>query len=54
MDWYDIAVKIGVGACLGFGVIAMARLAKNKNNRDQKPRGPGDKQPPAERRSDSR
>lgn len=35
MDWSDIVVKIGVGACLGFGIIALAKLGRKKNKQDQ-------------------
>jgi len=31
MDWTDALVKIGVGACLGFGIITLAKLARRKN-----------------------
>jgi len=31
MDWYDTLVKIAVGACLGFGIIALARLTRKKD-----------------------
>ena len=34
MDWTDIAVKIGVGACLGFGIIVLSKLARKKNDQD--------------------
>jgi len=36
MDWTDILVKIGVGACLGFGIIVVAKLVRKKNDQDQK------------------
>ena len=36
MDWTDILVKIGVGACLGFGIIVVAKIVKKKNDQDQK------------------
>ena len=36
MDWTDILVKIGVGACLGFGIIVVAKLGRKKNDQDQK------------------
>jgi hypothetical protein len=36
MDWADIIVKIGVGACLGFGIIVLAKIGRKKNDRDQK------------------
>lgn len=36
MDWTDILVKIGVGACLGFGIIVLAKLGRKKNDQDQK------------------
>ena len=32
MEWTDALIKIGVGACLGFGIIALAKLARKKNN----------------------
>jgi hypothetical protein len=36
MDWTDILVKIGVGACLGFGIIVLAKLGRKKNDQAQK------------------
>jgi hypothetical protein len=36
MDWTDAAVKIGVGACLGFGIIVLAKLGRKKNDHDHK------------------
>lgn len=36
MDWSDILVKIGVGACLGFGIITLAKLFVKKNMQQQK------------------
>lgn len=36
MDWNDILVKIGVGACLGFGIIVLAKLGRKKNDQAQK------------------
>ena len=36
MDWADILVKIGVGACLGFGIIVLAKLGRKKIEQDQK------------------
>jgi hypothetical protein len=36
MEWTDILVKIGVGACLGFGIIVLAKLGRKKNDQDQK------------------
>ena len=36
MDWTDILVKIGVGACLGFGIIVLAKLGRKKNDQDPK------------------
>jgi hypothetical protein len=33
MDCTDTLVKIGVGACLGFGIIALARLARRNDGR---------------------
>ncbi len=31
MDWIGTLIKIGVGACLGFGIIALARLARKND-----------------------
>lgn len=31
MEWSDILVKIGVGACMGFGIIVLVKLGKKKN-----------------------
>jgi len=31
MDWSDTVIKIAVGACLGFGIIALARLTRKKD-----------------------
>jgi hypothetical protein len=39
MEWGDILTKVGVGACLGFGIIVLAKLATKKNKQDK----PGDK-----------
>jgi hypothetical protein len=36
MDWTDILVKIGVGACLGFGIIVLAKFGRKKNDQDPK------------------
>jgi hypothetical protein len=36
MDWTGILVKIGVGACLGFGIIVLAKLGRKKNDQGQK------------------
>lgn len=36
MDWTDLLVKIGVGACLGFGIIVLAKLGRKKNDQGQK------------------
>ena len=36
MDWADILTKIGVGACLGFGIIALATLTRKKNDQGGK------------------
>ena len=36
MEWADILTKIGVGACLGFGIIALAKLTRKKNVQDSK------------------
>lgn len=36
MDWTDILVKIGVGACLGFGIIVLAKFGRKKNDQDHK------------------
>jgi len=30
MDWYDVLIKIGVGACLGFGIIVLAKLGRKR------------------------
>ncbi len=30
MDWGDILTKVGVGICLGFGVVMLAKLANKK------------------------
>ena len=35
-EWSDILVKIGVGACLGFGIIVLAKLGKKKNEQQNK------------------
>ena len=43
MEWKEIVVKIGVGACLGFGIIVLAKLAQKKNepgNRSDNPERP--------------
>ncbi len=35
MEWSDVLVKIAVGACLGFGIIMLAKMAqKNKGSSD--------------------
>ncbi len=36
MDWKDALIKILVGACLGFGIIALAKLFRNKINPDSR------------------
>jgi hypothetical protein len=36
MEWSDILVKIGVGACLGFGIIVLAKFGRKINDQDQK------------------
>jgi hypothetical protein len=36
MEWSDILIKVGVGACLGFGIIVLVKLGKKKNKHDQK------------------
>lgn len=36
MDWTDLLVKIGVGACLGFGIIVLTKLGRKKNDQGQK------------------
>jgi hypothetical protein len=36
MEWSDILIKVGVGSCLGFGIIVLAKLGKKKNKHDQK------------------
>jgi len=36
MEWSDLFIKVGVGACLGFGIIVLAKLGKKKNKNDQK------------------
>ena len=40
MEWSDLLIKIGVGACLGFGIIVLAKLLKKKNEPDQKTLNP--------------
>ncbi len=40
MDWSDILVKIGVGACLGFGIIVLAKLVKKSNKQGRRPGDP--------------
>jgi len=35
MDWSDLLVKIAVGACLGFGIITIAKLVSKKNKKSQ-------------------
>jgi hypothetical protein len=40
MEWSDLLIKIGVGACLGFGIIVLAKLLKKKNEPDQKASNP--------------
>jgi|GEM_PF-1144731 len=40
MEWSDLLIKIGVGACLGFGIIVLAKLLKKKNEPDQKTSNP--------------
>jgi len=37
MEWSDLLIKIGVGACLGFGIIVLAKLGKKKNKQDHTP-----------------
>jgi hypothetical protein len=36
MDWKDALIKILVGACLGFGIIALAKLFRSKINPDRR------------------
>lgn len=40
MEWSDIGVKIGVGACLGFGIIVLAKLGKHKSKQENRPESP--------------
>jgi len=40
MEWSDLLIKIGVGACLGFGIITLAKLVKKKNKQDHAPDNP--------------
>ena len=35
MDWGDTLTKVGVGACLGFGIITLIKLAFKKNKHDE-------------------
>ena len=54
MDWTDILVKIGVGACLGFGIIVVAKLVRKKNDQDQKaPHSPSTVKPDRTSRNDT-
>lgn len=41
MDWYDVLIKIAVGACLGFGIITLARLGRKKTAQDRGSAGQG-------------
>ena len=41
MEWGDILTKVGVGACLGFGIIVLAKLATKKDNQDSTSSRPG-------------
>jgi len=34
MEWSDILIKLGVGACLGFGIITLAKIVAKKNKHD--------------------
>jgi hypothetical protein len=36
MEWSDILVKIGVGACLGFGIIVLAKLSTKKHGQQNR------------------
>ena len=37
MEWSDLLIKIGVGACLGFGIITLAKLVKKNNKQGHSP-----------------
>jgi hypothetical protein len=39
MDWYDVLIKIGVGACLGFGIIVLAKLGRKRIEQDRSAAG---------------
>jgi len=51
MEWSDIFIKLGVGACLGFGIITLAKIVTKKNKHNSTSSNP--ESPAAQKKSAS-